>query len=157
VQEDRRSYVPARIATHLSWPRALRVTHSFAKSRIHAVVTLFTGAVEWHLLPAFAWDCSCVGLTRDLPLFCVSNRVYIELQRCAGVQSLHVQYVPPGFVITIPRSVPSAPNPTAASSGNLQYAQLVEQTFAIKHLHLLENVRCGAPPGLKKCSVGMAK
>jgi hypothetical protein len=75
-----RSYVPVRIATHLSHP----VTHS---SPTHSVVPLFfCGAVEWHLLPAIVWDCSCVGLTRDLPLFCVSNRGYIELRRCAGVQ-----------------------------------------------------------------------
>lgn len=98
----------------------------------------FTGAVEWHLLPAVVWDCSCVGLTRDLPLFCVSNRVYIVLQRCAGAQCRHGQYVPPGLVLKIPRSVPNAPNTRAASSGNPQYTQLVEQTVSSNDLHLLE-------------------
>ena len=68
----------------------------------------------------------------------MSNRVYIELQRCAGAQSCHVQYVPPGFVPKIPHSVPSAPKTRAASSGNLQYAHLVEHTVYSNDLHLLE-------------------
>jgi len=41
VQEDTLLHTCAHCHTHLSRPRALRVTHSFAKSRDHAVVMLF--------------------------------------------------------------------------------------------------------------------